>query len=377
MSIQSQIDAAASAGGGDVILPASVIVQNSQADQIIARNGVRVIGSGKVGFNYHANGPAGGTIFDIRWGDGVGSSGDPARAAIIQQAGSSVLNVGAMYPQDVHAAAPREWGSFIQAYDPARNAYDITTKQVYGFMSYVTVDYRVASRGSVGISNAVIEDITGCPIKSNLALDGMTDWCSIRNLSCNSGFMRPGYFGGLVEWAGINGIAYDIGGCDAYFGDRHQAYGYGRGAVTRGGVGYGGRGPYILNNPSFDACFYGVEVVGPVFGVGVFGGAFAPFEFTTGRQGTAIVAIGQDIQNVMFKNNTIGGPARWATYIDGPRNQQVIGNQAEAIAHTDGPAWVAVNGDRVNVSNNQETGFAGNVAASSNTGKPVINSGNQ
>ncbi len=380
MTIQSQIDAAAASGGGDVVFPAALYTLTTQ---IVVKSGVRLIGSGKVTYDYHRpfavpplSGAVNGTLFDVRWGSGAGTSGNPAYAAVLMQAGSTIQNIGFTYPQDMFAAAPVEWGSTVQVYDPQRNAYGITIRDLYGYMPYIFIDCRAHSTGSEGLSNLVVSDIQGCPLYTGFAMDGQTDWGSVRYCNFNIGFIKDGLRTGLVAWTAANGIAFQLDGNDWAMLQQPQAFGYGRGLRIRGGV--GGyptqQGPYTIINPQFDACWHGVDVEGPTeFTVKVVDGVFVPYNFITGAGGAALGAIGSNIKSVMFKDNDIFGPALFGAYCDGVRDVQISGNRATSSSGA--WAWLGMNGDRVNISDNRMIGFSGNVATDGSVN--VVNQNNQ
>lgn len=391
--VQAMIDAKGS-WGGEVVLPAELITVYSAADQVTAKSGVRLLGSGKATYDYHRpfatpplSGVLNGTLFDVRWGSGPGTSGNPAFAAIRTQAGSGVKNIGLTYPQDISAAAPQEWGSSIQVYDPQRNAYGISIKSIYNYLGYWAVDCR-ASTGSVGLSNLIVEDVQGCPI-NGFIMDSMSDWGSIRNCNFNIGFMKDGLKTGLMAWVAANGVAFQLDGNDWAVLDRPQAFGYGHGCLIRGGVNYQGRGPYILNIPQFDACYRGVEVIGPTdCAVKVLNGEFVQYNFTVSpnpdgtmplsAKGAAFVAIGTNIKKVLFQGNEIFGPARYAAYCQGVGDAKILNNFAEASQGSDGAAWGAFNGGNANVSNNTATGFPIGVAGVYTNGtQHVVSQGNQ
>ncbi len=107
-NIQSQIDSRASQGGGDVLL-APV---RYKPPQIIVRPGVNLIGQGRIIYDWQSSRIAGGTVFEIGWGGGPGSSGDPTKAAVQLNTASGIRNIGFDYPTQLPGlAAPIEYGS--------------------------------------------------------------------------------------------------------------------------------------------------------------------------------------------------------------------------------------------------------------------------
>jgi len=374
-AIQAQIDAAAAAGGGDVVLPAGRQVLTSQ---VVIKAGVRLIGSGKTGFNYHLAGAQGGTILDIQWGSGPGSCGDVTKAAIVPQGSTSLINVGFDYSlQDVNAAVPIEYGSTVQPNDPERNEYQVTVQDCYFYRSYLCMDF-CASKGGHGLSNLIVTGCTGAPIYCALAIDGVTDWQVISNCNFNSGFLSVGSKTGLVAWASNNGRGLIIGGNDWLQMIGVQLFGFAIGAEIDGGVGYAGSGPYTFQNCQFDGCWHGIEINGAILHpIRVFDSTFAPYNFITGSQGCALNNNpGATVKGLQFSNNYMFGPALFMVYLaSGTISDILITGNVARVAGSGGPAVYVQNGHNVQITGNILENFAVPFNTAGSTG--VITANNQ
>lgn len=356
MTIQAQIDAAHAAGGGTVILPPGRQVVTSQ---IIPRTGVHLMGSGAVAYNYHIPGPDYGTILDIQWGMGPGTSGNPAFAAIRPEGGSKVSGIGFDYSlQSTTALTPTEFGSTIQPYDTNLNNYNITVKDCYFFKSYIAIDAR-ASKGGTGSSNLTISGCQGVPIYAGIAVDGIADWQTFENCNFNSGLMSPGNTGGLVAWAAGNGNGLLIGGNDWAQFNNIQVFGYSVGARIRGQDGYGGSGPYQFNGCQFDGCYTGINLGGTILHpVKVLGCNFAPYLWGANLPGAALNNSGGTIRGVQFDNNYVFGNVLFAMHLSGDVTDVIaIGNEARTTGSA-GSAFTVINGNNVQIVNNIASGFA-------------------
>ncbi len=358
MSLQSEIDAAHAAGGGTVVVPPG---RHVLTQQLVVKQGVILQGTGRVAFDYRAGRPTFGTIFDPQFGYGAGSSGDAACAAIVMQSGSSCENFGFDYSmQDPAAAAPIEFGSSIQPFDPVRNEYGITIRDIHLGRSYVGID----CRNSHGISNLMVSGIVGCPIMSGLAIDGVTDWCTIRDLHFNSGFMategHPGHRAGLTAWSCDNGIALQLGGNDWLQPLNVQLFGYRVGVRVLGGAVYQhGMGPYSFLGLQVDACWHGIELGGLLsHTVQVIGAKFSPYSWITRAAGCALSTLpGAQVKGVQFIGCYEFGLPLFGTWLDGAEDVIEMGNIVRT-AGSEGAAFTAMNGRNIQIAGNIAQGFA-------------------
>ena len=356
MSIQSDIDAAAAQGGGIVIIPAGRHVLTSQ---LVVKHGVILSGEGKVGYDYHLPGPNYGTILDIQWGMGPNTSGNPASAAIIMQAGSALIDMGFDYSlQLTSASSPVEYGSTVQLYDLGQNNYNITVKDCYFFKSFIAIDAR-ASKGGTGSSNLTISGCQGVPLYAGIAVDGITDWQAFENCNFNAGLMSPGSKAGLVAWCAEYGRGLLIGGNDWAQFRNIQVFGYGVGAQIRGQDGYGGSGPYTFDGCQFDGCPTGINLGGTILHpVKVLGCSFAPYQWVTGAFGAALNNSGGSLQGLQFANNYVFGPALFAVHLSGDVRDVLIAGNIARTQGSAGSAYTVIGGNNVQIVNNIATGFA-------------------
>lgn len=258
VEIQTQIDTVSKQGGGTVTLPAGRYLVQSQ---IVVKPGVILEGVGFSHFNWDLPGPEKGTILDIGWGEGPGSSGDSDKAAIILNEGSGIRNIAFNYPkQDPLMETPFEWGSTVQAKnsDFPKSLFNILIEGCYFFKSYIAMDLRGSKAfkeypdGTV-ICGATIRNNFGCPILSALAIDRVADWCTIEDCSFNAGFMNPNKNKvGLPKWTKENGRLIWAGGNDWLQIDNFQSWGYHTGVYIEASKNYPGSGPYTIINSSFD-----------------------------------------------------------------------------------------------------------------------------
>lgn len=254
----NQINAALVACTGTFDLP---IGNHVVGGQITVPPGKRLRGLGKTPTTFAGIHPEWGSVLDVRWGGGAGSSGLVDRAAVILRAGATIENVGfdysAMQPLN---SAPQEMGSSVMPLD-----YNIggLSQSVIGccfFKSYIGADFRGSKTGQ-GVIGPVLRDNYGCPLLAGVWLDFLVDWGVIRDNMFNSGFIAgtdPN--SPLRQWVASNGFAVRLGGNDWANIDNMQAWGYKCGVEIVGDSGYHATGPYRIRNCSFDACAYGVYV---------------------------------------------------------------------------------------------------------------------
>lgn len=338
-SIRNAI-AALPPGGGTVAVPCGRYTVDSAADQIVAPPGVRLQAQGQVCYDYHAPGINAGVILEVNWGSGPGTSGNPAYAAVVMQAGSAIDGFGFDYPaQQPSVAAPHEWGASIHLHDPNRNAYGISVTNNYFFKSYIGCDARAASTGSTGLSNFTFAGNKGAPVYCGLAIDGVTDWVTIKDNNFNSGFIEPSYQSPLMKWSNQSGIARLVGGCDWLTMQNEQTFGYAFGAHVTGGQGYQGQGPYTFQNCSFDACWHGIELAGAIDGgARILGCTFAPFSPSINNPGCAVSVSASFLRSLEYADSKSFGPHYFDVYAPGPVDSVKVVNNEGLTSLAAGPA---------------------------------------
>ena len=373
-NIQSQIDSAASQGGGDVILPPV----RFKPSQIVVRAGVNLIGQGRVIYDWPNSRISGGTIFEIDWGSGPGSSGDPTKAAVLTNTASGIRNVAFDYPAQLPGlAAPIEYGSSIQLFDSGAPLIGVSITDIYGFKPYILVD----ARGSVSkafVKDLVIDRIGGCPLHTGIAIDYVADWQDLANIKFNSGDICQPQLdtSPLVAWVRNNGKVLELGGNDWVQSTNVQAWGYNIGAHIIGGQGYAGSGPYTLENCQFDGTWIGVYLDGHInHSVKIEGCDFSAYGDATKGGGFAISAApGLDMSagGLQVLGNYAFGPTRFFVWLGQGKagNALIAGNYTSVNPATDSAVTFTSGGD-VHVTGNIFKGFAGTTDLNG-VGRPII-----
>lgn len=359
--IQAAMNAAAAAGGGTVRPPAGRYVMTSQ---LVIPTGVELASDGVVAYDYHVPGPKGGVILEIRWGYGAGTFGNVSQSAVVMRAGSTITGIGFDYPDQLPTlAAPLECGSSVTPFDQQLNAYGVTIRDCYFFKSYCGVDARARSLGSEGLSNLVISGNRGAPVYCGIAVDGVSDWATIRDNSFNSGFIEPSYQSPLMKWSNQNGVARLIGGNDWLQMLNEQTFGYAFAFHVTGGRGYQGQGPYVFQNCQSDGCWHGIELTGAIDGgARILGCTFAPFSPSINNPGCAVSVSASFIRDLGYSNNKSFGPHYFDVYAPGAVDSVNITNNVGVTSLAAGPAIHVPNARVGLIQGNVMSGFGSVVA---------------
>ena len=306
--IQTAINAAATAGGGVVWVPIGYWNLNSQ---ITVKPGVTLqcANHGYSLFNYNlptisTYGTPIGTVFDIQWGSGAGSSSDHTKAAIIQQSNSEVNNCGFWYRnQLVSAATPIEYGASIMAYDTG--AYGNTSQRAINnwcYNCYYFIRY-LGGDAPNGLARAVITGNQGSPIYVGIGVNFQIDWLTVANNSFNSGELQTVATacsaGNICGWVASNGAGHYVGHGNIISFDRDQVFGYQYDIYadfqTNCCIGISSyNGPIILLENASDGVTNGVYINAPgamASGVRILGGSydlFNPYVASPGVVGSLI-----------------------------------------------------------------------------------------
>jgi hypothetical protein len=363
-AIQTAINSASGAGGGTVLLQAGIYNCTSQI--VVAAN-VKLQGLGQVLYSNSGTGSiSGGSILQINWGSGAGTSGNTTYAAVILKNSAGIDNVGFDYPsQTPSASTPTEYGSSVQINDnPCYNQY--VTNCIF-HKSYIGVDFR-GSKCSSGMAGCVIQNNAGSPLSIGIAVDFIVDWGIITNNRFNGGDgNKSSPNTGIALWAQNNGIALYAGGCDWLNVSGMQAYGYSVGIYITGQAGYVGGGPYSFNQCMFDGCFTGVFLSGNISQtVLVEQCTFTPFKPATSAAGSGVaIASGTTLNGLTFNSNYIFANPNYVVWL-GQASQTVshviVSNNYASVTSSQA-AVVVSTGSYVQVINNIFLGFAGGVSS--------------
>ena len=351
-TINAAINQQSAAGGGDVVLTAGRYKVQSQ---IVVTNGVRLVGSGTTRFVVASPGSiAGGTIIEVNWGSGPGTSGNPATAAIILRSGASIDNLAFDYPsQTSNLTSPIEWGSTVLIGDVANGNLNQNITNCYFYKSYFAID----ARSSLGIGNLLVSDCNGCALVCGLAISFVTDWVTIRDCHFNAGDVDPiNPNNPLSTWTAQNGYAAYLGGNDWMALEGFKAWGYSAGCYIQAGAGYVGTGPYFLHGCDFDACWTGIILQGTFNQiVRAMGCNFAAFRHTDNLRGAAVaVAPGINTANggLQLIGNYVFGPSNnliWAAQSPQTFNNVIISNNICNVTPNGDTGVVIVGGDKIQI----------------------------
>ena len=264
-AFNSAINAASSAGGGVVYVPAGV--WNFTA-QVVIKPNVTLLGGGNVLYTYTNPGAiSGGAIMNINWGTG-GTDGATAYAAVLLQDAATIQNIGFNYPsQNASSSTPTVYGSTVQIAGATYNNNQ-SIIDCYFFKSYIAIDARGSKSGlgaGGGVVGLTIKGNRGAPISVGINIDYVTDWAVIEDNRFNAGEINENTLTrGLVSWCANYGTSMALGGNDWLVIRNLQVWGYAYGVKITGQSGYTGYGPYLIDTCSFDACFQGVYIGGTI-----------------------------------------------------------------------------------------------------------------
>ena len=279
----------------------------------------------------------GGTMFNVTWGSGAGSSNTPADAAILLRTTSAIDKCGFSYPQQVYTATtPIEYGPTILAYETtSQQNFGTTATNNFCFNCYSFLDFR----GSLSktMANIRVEYNWGAPIAYGVRINLVSDWSTYGHNIFHNGaydFGDASIWSHLPLWTAANGVAFEIGNSDWINLNDEQAWGYEFGVeLLFNGTYSAKRGPVWVSHSQFDACLYACVGSNPattdssLVSLRVFNNTFTAFNGTTGAQsgpsgGIVLYMSGTSVpKSVMFSNN----------FIFGPTNSIVVGRGADMI----------------------------------------------
>ena len=323
---QNAINAASSAGGGIVFVPAG---RYKFTAQIRVSANVILLGAGKITYVFGSPGAIqGGAIMEIDWGNGSGYSGNTTYAAVLLDQAARIQNIGFDYPSQVYSnTAAIEYGSTVQIDASTIGNIGQEIVDCYFFKSYIAIDARGSKGGNLGVVNLKITGNRGAPLFCGIYCDYMVDWAVIEDNQFNAGEIgETTLTSGLVAWAAANGRACILGGNDWIIFRNFQVWGYNIGAYIIGQSGYTGGGPYSFEGCSFDACQTDILLSGTInLPVMVNSCRFTGFNNATGTHG-AVVSInsGTVLSGMQFIGNYIFGPTQYVVWL--AQSSQTISN---------------------------------------------------
>ena len=332
-AIQSAINAAFVAGGGTVTVPAG---HWAVLSQIIVRPCVRLCGTAGARPVW-PSAFAGGSVLDIRWGSGAGSSDDRTKTAVLLMAGGALEHMCFWYPTvDPALYPPAEWGAtvgylFVDTIAPfeASNPGWTEIIRCAFLLSYVGLDLR-ASKDRAGGGGTqrftLLSNCWGAASSICVAIDGADDWCVFENCSFQSNLLLKtfGVWEGAAIYAAAFGTCVRIGSSDWTTLDTFQCFGYRYGVQIVGGPEYTATGPYRIYDCNWDGCQDGVVVSGAIAQiVDVSRNHFVPFNPFNGALGycfSSAVSSGgaQTINSTMFIGNHMHGGGLGAVNFSNP-----------------------------------------------------------
>jgi hypothetical protein len=258
-AIQSAIDAAHSAGGGIVKIPAGNYVLKSW---IVVKEGVCVEGDNwsfdPSKFKTY------GTVISVETG-----KGNEDLSAVIMNTGTEIKDLAFVYNDQLETMpAPHVYGPTIKFYQHAgRNDYPYhktNVKNVFFYKSYCAIDMRGShARWNGEAANIVtcrIEDILMVSLKYGIRMNNITDWTFFDKIE-----QQPGYIGhhraqgnSLRDYVVNNCVMFDCTGlldwvkftsCTAW-------------ACLAGVIFDNARNPVSFEGCEFDACVAPIYVKG-------------------------------------------------------------------------------------------------------------------
>ncbi len=249
-SIQNALNAASSAGGGQVLLnwnkryrlasaisvPRYVTLQGDQASWHIQTT------SYGDSLQPVSNVTSGSLIY-VDFGSG---GSDTATAAITMNAHSAIRNLSIYYPNAATTGTPTIYPFAIRAAE-----YDVTIRDISLVNPYRGIDIQ---SGRIQLDN-----VHGDPIALGLRVDHMQDVSHITNVQFIDSWSRG--FSDIATWRQANGIAFDFKRADLIMCEHLFALFYNiayKFEIGTGGIGT--QGSFI--SASSDACNYGIDDIG-------------------------------------------------------------------------------------------------------------------
>lgn len=383
-------------GGGTVLVPAG---NYSLLSQIVIKN--RVIlhcANNGMTFGDSTSTPfyPGGAIFNVKWGSGVGSSGNVALAAIVLKSVSTIDGCGFNYPSQVYTATtPIEYGATILAYDIDNVTVPQNTGQTainnFCYNCYSFLDFR-GSLAAAGIINARVEYNWGSPVSLGLRLNYVVDWGHFNHNIFHAGANSLGasFSTSLAGWTLANGEAFELGNSDWVNLDDEQEWGYALGVnIIYNGTYYTSKGPIWISHSQFDSCMIACINDAPlttdvgILHLKVTHNTFTAFNSITGGQSSSSgivlnISSLSPINSVNFSDNFIFGPTNYI--ILGSGTDMLIANNVSSPINGSstiaaaGPAFTLAAGTTNIMTNNTMVGFGSIFTSGAYTN--VVNTGN-
>lgn len=370
--IQAAINAAYNSGtsptGGIVWIPPGVWPVTSQ---IIVYPNVILSGASEEQFpNTNAStvppNITQGSVIQVNWGSGAGSSIDSTKSAILLKSNTTVRNLVFDYPgQSVSSSTPTEYGATISLGDGNGNWNQNILSNMF-YKSYAAIDASGSHIFGVGVSNLTISNNKIIAIKYGIEADWIVDWSTIANNTLNAGAIwtgDPSPSSHLIGWIASNGIAVIVRQADWVILNNIQAFGYSTGVyfnLANTYHPYIGSGPYTVVNSQFDACNTGIYMDGTFnHPVRIFQSAFFPFNSVTSSSGAGVsLASGTVLQGFQYIGNFVTFPYApgtmvWLAQPSQTVNQVMITNNLTAGVTSSSTSAVSISGaNNVIVTNN-------------------------
>ena len=394
-AINAAIAHVASLGGGTVNVPAGtfslqsqVLVKEFVTLQCQPTNPIGLLGV-----------PArtGGTMFNVTWGSGAGSSDDWTKAAVVLKRTTAIDSCGFRYPQQVYTATtPIEFGPSIVGYETGVDGRGgnsgMTATNNVCFNCYSFLDFR-GSLSNAGMAKLRIEYNWGAPIAFGLRINNVHDWSHYdHNI-----FHAAAYdFGDSTPWSHLglwtvqHGVAIELGNSDWLNLNDEQEWGYSVGvSIVFNGTYSPSKGPIWISHSQFDSCRNACILDTPgstdsgIFNLRVTHNTFTAFDTPAGSQSPSGMGAALNINNnstiygMLFADNSVFGPTNYVAL--GTATDIVIANNfsysnAGSTIAAAGPAFTLGAGTSLVVTNNIMAGFLSVYTAGTFTN--VVNTGN-
>lgn len=391
-AINAAIAHVASIGGGTVVVPSGTFSLQSQVTVLpmVRLQCQQSASFGTLGTLQQI----GGTMFNVTWGSGAGSSNTPANAAILLRTTSTIDKCGFSYPQQVYTATtPIEYGPTILAYETVGNQnFGTTATNNFCFNCYSFLDFR----GSLSktMANIRAEYNWGAPIAYGLRVNFVSDWSHYDHNIFHAGGYDVGDANAwthLPLWSVQHGVAIEIGNADWININDEQMWGYYIGVeMLFNGTYYAHRGPVWISHSQFDACNFSCIASDPasadtgIHNLRITNNTFTAYNGATLAQsasvGGAVLTMNANSipHGLLFSNNFIFGPTNYV--ILGNATDVVISNNmsypnaVSTIAAAGAAFRMNTGGTSLVMTNNLMGGFASVYTAGTFTN--LVNTGN-
>ena len=342
-AINAAISAACSAGGGEVYVPPGTWKVQSQIQ--LMRN-VFLMGGTP---NHYWWGNRSTSTIEVDWG--VGSSSNPALAAVTLVASSGASKLCFSYPWQSLSSAPVECGAtFSWDYREINAKTNITINDCHFDRAYVAADLRGHGPGNnLGCAYLSFTNNTGSPLKHALRINFIVDWCEFSNNSFNSGSCAPAQpITALTTWCINNAVLYEIGRSDwvQLTNCKHWGYFCAFNFDVSGDY-YTGSGPFTVNGCETDGCMAGVNIQGKVGALSILNSVFTSFNPTSSTSWWTVgIGGASGVDSFQFCNNYIFGPNAGIVWFGQPdqiiRDVVITGNIARVDpTHANCPVYIA------------------------------------